>query len=239
MRRYLILICLLVIGCGVEQGVPEGTSMVNEEVGVSRVVLSTEDGMGIVASHYAAPSEVGIILLHQLNLDRHSYDEFVGLLKEYNTISIDFRGHGESDGDWKEFSDDNFIAMQRDVAAAKNALRESGSSKFVIIGASIGANSAINFGAKEDDVIGVGALSPGLVYRGIRSEHLVSEYTGNLLIVVSDEDQYSYESSQHLFEASSAVKELKVYQNAGHGTNMFENTDLKVYLVQWVRKVVG
>ena len=227
------LLCILIVACSQQ---PTITLSNTQESTMNDITLKTQDGMLLKATHAEAVSETGIILLHQLNQDRHSYDALLPLLKNYNTIAIDLRGHGESQGDWNSFGDEDFRAMELDVDAAKEQLKATGSTKFIVIGASIGANTAINYGANNEDVIGVIPLSPGLEYKGINTEHHITAYKNNLLIIVSEEDSYSYESSQLLHDASPAQKELKVYKDSGHGTNMFPTTDLKEYLVSWIDK---
>lgn len=187
--------------------------------------LTTEDGAKIAYSLFPSSKDnPSVILLHMLNRNRHDYDELAKeLQKEYNVISIDFRGHGESDGNWQKFGDKDFISMQKDVKAAKEFLKLQGynTNRLGIIGASIGANTALNYGTADSDVKVVVLLSPGLEYRGVKTEESAKKYNKKMLIVASEGDKYSAESAQRIDQLSPADKELKIYEGSEHGTHMF------------------
>ena len=100
----------------------------------------------------------------------------------------------------------------------KNKIPET---ELAVMGGSIGANLSLLYGAKTQPKIVV-ALSPGLNYKGIKTEIASRNFRKNLLLVASKDDNYPFESSQRLFEISSAVKkEFIKYEDAGHGTRMF------------------
>ena len=106
----------------------------------------------------------------QLRRDRHDYDSFAPQLKDagYNVIAIDVRGHGESSGDLKSFTEADFQKIGLDIAAAKQFLgKKADTKKLVLIGESFSANAAINYAATDPDVVSVIAISPGLDFRGI------------------------------------------------------------------------
>ncbi len=199
--------------------------------------IITEDGVKVAYSYYPSDGEKGIILLHMLRRDRNDWNEFAQLLqsKGYSVISIDLRGHGESDGNWNEFSERDFNNMVLDVKATKELLAEKGISSFSIIGASIGANTALNYAVTDSEVKTVILLSPGLNYRGIKTEENIKNFKNPILIIVSEEDAGSFESSKKLHELATGTKELKIYQNAGHGTNMFVKEDLAGTVIEWLK----
>lgn len=210
-----------------------------------QVSIKTEDGFEIVGSFYKSQSESGVILLHMLNRNRGDWNSFAEQLNKegYSVLSIDLRGHGQSlkkSGrtiEWQMFSEKDFNDMILDVKAAKEFLESKGVKKVSVIGASIGANAAINYAEEDMEIKTVILLSPGLDYRGVKVEDTIKDY-GNrpILIVASEDDEYSAMSSRQLIELAVGKKELKMYANAGHGTRMFPNTDLDKVIIDWLKE---
>ena len=210
-----------------------------------QISLKTEDGFEIIGSFYKSQSDVGVVLLHMLNKNRNDWDVFAEQLQKegYSILSIDLRGHGQSlkkDGrtvEWQMFSEKDFNDMILDVKAAKEFLEQKGVIKINLIGASIGANIALNYAAEDIEIKTIVLLSPGLDYRGVKTEENVKDY-GNrpILIVASEDDEYSAISSKKLLELAIGKKELKMYTNAGHGTRMFPNTDLDKIIIDWLKQ---
>ena len=187
-----------------------------------------------------------VILLHILPGNRRDFNDMAGLLsgKGYNVLNIDERGHGDSEawpgemGSWQEFRQEDYDKMIFDVEAAadwlKNQVKDT---ELATIGGSIGANLAMIFGAKDQPKIVV-ALSPGIEYRGVKTEIASRNYRQNFLIAASRDDEYAFESSEKLFEMSRAkVKEFIKYEDAGHGTRMLEREpELKQRILDFLVK---
>src|SRR5437773_1684089 len=64
------------------------------------VTIDSPDGLKLVGSFIASekPNSPALLLLHQWQSDRHSYDDFAKRMqaKGFNVLSIDGRGFGES-----------------------------------------------------------------------------------------------------------------------------------------------
>ena len=195
------------------------------------VNFQTKDGIKIVGDFFDARSKKSIILLHILPGNRHDFDEFSELLLQngYNVLNIDERGHGDSEawsgevGSWQEFIQSDYDKMIYDAEAATEWLKNKiPGTAIALIGGSIGANIAMIFGAKHQPKIVV-ALSPGLDYKGIKTEIAARNYRQNLLILPRRHTLNPFESSERLFEISNAShKEFVKYENAGHATRMLE-----------------
>lgn len=194
------------------------------------VNFPTQDGVKIVGDFYDARSKKSVVLLHILPGNRRDFNDLAGLLSEkgYNILNIDERGHGDSEswpgemGSWQEFRQEDYDKMIFDVEAAADWLKnQAKDTELAVIGGSIGANLAMILGAKQQPKIVV-ALSPGIDYRGVKTEIASRNYRQNLLIAASRDDEYAFESSEKLFEMSRArIKEFIKYEDAGHGTRMF------------------
>jgi alpha-beta hydrolase superfamily lysophospholipase len=235
---FFLIAILIVFGC-IEKPKTGGEDKILIGENITNVVLTTQDNIKIAGTYYRADSEKGVILLHMMNKDKSTYDAFAKKLVEkgYNAIAIDLRGHGESDLDWKTFSEEDFKNMILDVKAAKEFLAEKDITKFAIVGASIGANIALNFAVEDNGINAVVLLSPGLDFRGFKTSETIKQFTKPILIVAGKQDTYSYNSSVELKSSSpSSIKELKIYDSKNHGTDLFKDTDIMDYSLNWLDK---
>ncbi|HUU57599.1 MAG TPA: hypothetical protein VMW93_09670, partial [bacterium] len=108
-------------------------------------------------------------------------------------------------------------------------------SRMVIVGASIGANFALNYAASDADVRAVVLLSPGLNYHGVTTVEAMSDYGGRpAYLVASEEDSYAADTVGKLHEIAGGA-ELALFKSAGHGTNIFRaEPSLADTLVTWL-----
>jgi dienelactone hydrolase len=219
---------------------------------MERVTLRTKDGIAIVAD-YLVPREggglgKGALLLHMMPANRASWSEFAPKLAErgYRVLAIDLRGHGESSGGpkgYQSFTDDEHQESILDVEAGAEFLKEKGvlPHELVLVGASIGANLALQYLARHREVTQAALLSPGLNYRGIATESLVAEFPRGtrLFFATSEDDGGNAQETRTLsLRARAGVeKEIVVYRKAGHGTDMFgkEEPDLEAEILNWLK----
>lgn len=233
---------LLVAGCATA---PKAARPEAAEAGApdqperEELTLTTSDGFSLAATYYPslADGTKGIVLLHMLGKDRSTWDIFARRAQAlgYHVIAIDLRGHGESDGSWNDFSDDDFNAAVNDVEAAVAALEERGVSEIALAGASIGANLVLRYAA-ENDVTAVVLLSPGLEYHGVRTDDAIAATTEPLFIAVAEGDSYAAESSHALEEMGSDVT-LAAKAGKKHGTDMFSSDPaLETEIFDWLEE---
>jgi uncharacterized protein len=240
--KYIIslitILLLLTVGCSESSEyiieTQDSTSQISvstpKQLDFQKISLETEDGVKIIANYYAqSKMSPSVILLHQLGKDKSTYKSLSKKLfdKGFNVISLDLRGHGESDGQLTDFSNEDFRAMVKDVNTAHKMLTasENANNEISIVGASIGANTALTF-ATQNSIYKVVLLSPGTEYRGINIADI--DYQKPLLVVSSKEDIYSYESSQTL---NGIFIEL---EGSSHGTDMFKDTTLEEDITEWL-----
>ncbi|HLD49258.1 MAG TPA: alpha/beta fold hydrolase [archaeon] len=221
----ILLITILITGCTSQQ-TQNNVTIQNQTI---ENFLSAADGTKIAYTYYDNPSGKAIILLHILGGSKADWLGFAELIKNnYAAIAIDFRGHGDSEGSKKEYQ--KYVL---DVDAAKRFLQQKGKSEFIIIGASIGANVALNYAA-ENNVSTIVLLSPSLDYRGVATQGSIQIYSGRLLIISSAEDTQSFGPSQQLYAMSKANKQFIPSQNAGHGTDMVARDDIRGFVFNWL-----
>lgn len=200
------------------------------------VNMQTEDSLNIGGDYFEGNNK-GIILLHMFQKTKLSWRNFAEKLNKegYSVLAIDFRGHGESDDNLKNFVEKDFSNMVEDVKAAKVFLKMYGVIDIGVIGASIGANTALNYGMEDEDIRFVVLLSPGMNYKGITLEN--SDFDRPILVVASKDDAQSFNDSQEIYERlSSKEKTLKIFEKAGHGTDMFKDRELEPLLIEFVKK---
>lgn len=212
------------------------------------VTLTTEDGVAI-ASSYTAPHGVprgAVLLLHMMPATKKSYTEFARALAERGiaSLSIDFRGHGDSqygpDG-YKNFSDEDQQAKINDVEAGVAFLESKGFSanRIALVGASIGANLALQYAAAHPTIPAVVALSPGLNYHGVLTMPAIDGMprVTRVYLAASSEDAESDAAVEKLAERCLAKLTVKHFDGAGHGTTMLEREPtLANELVDWIAK---
>ncbi len=250
MKAYTLVVGLLVLfsGC-IQSQTQENTRSQAEGQKTAygeQISFETEDRFLIFGTYYPKEGARPIILLHMLSMDRSSYNEFAKILNEkYAVLSSDLRGHGQSTTsmslrgtNWNEFSDDDFRDMVKDVKGAKELLKAKGIDvdNLIIIGASIGANTALNYASEDDDVKAVVLLSPGLDYRGVKTEEAMKNYSGKALIMAGEKDTESAEDSRKLKEIAGERAELKIYSGDEHGTELLFRYDTNDFVLKWLQE---
>jgi alpha-beta hydrolase superfamily lysophospholipase len=99
MRPILLMAALLLYAAGVAAAANDVQSP--SRVPVRVVDLKAPDGTPLKASYFAAARPgPGVMLLHQVNRERKSWDELAAQLAAagIHTLTLDMRGHGESGG---------------------------------------------------------------------------------------------------------------------------------------------
>jgi dienelactone hydrolase len=216
------------------------------------VKFTSEGNVEIVGTFYesAKASSAAVLLLHQWQSSRKSYDEFAKRLqtKGFGVLAIDGRGFGDSVRTTggktvaPARTDETIKAMKTDVGNAFDFLAKQKNvdvAKIGIVGASYGSSLAIIYGAENPKVKAVALLSPGLNYFGnLPIEPAVKSY-GNrsLLLVAAEDDKESADSVRKLKSASGENCETQIYPKGGHGTGLFDaKVGLEDLLEQFLTK---
>lgn len=247
---FIIFLATLVVGAlafiVARPGKISVKSRLPAEVG-GFVSFTTDDGVRIAADYRRAEGNYAAILLHMMPADRKSYRGIAAKLENngISSLAIDLRGHGESSGGptgYENFSDEDHQKSIKDVEAASKFLAEKGFDKAhqFLVGASIGANLALQFLVENEEVPAAVLLSPGLDYRGIKTEPLITRVGKGkfLLIAASEDDAGRADMARELYNKvpQGANATLLVYKNAGHGTAMFgkETPDLEEEIIRFL-----
>lgn len=199
------------------------------------IKFESADRVEIVGTFYESEqaNSSAILLLHQFNSNRKSYDEFAKRLqsKGFSVLTIDGRGFGESvkTADGKTIvplrDTETVKGMKADVEGAFNFLAKQknvDNSKIGIVGASYGSSLAIIYAAENKQVKAVALLSPGLNYFGNMPTLPAIKNYGNrpILLVAAEDDKDSADSVRQL-KAANENSETQIYKSGGHGTALF------------------
>lgn len=196
--------------------------------------ITTEDQI-IIQAIANAPSTVsgGLLCFHMMPATKESYAPILEAVSKKNILAwaIDFRGHGESTNngklDYHGFSD---LDHQNYILDARAAYREMKKSitPSIVIGASIGANIALQLQVEFSIPRSI-LLSPGQDYRGVQTLPSAAKLTEDqsCLIIASNEIKQSGKSTKDEAETiyktvSTPQKEIKIYANTAHGTQILD-----------------
>ena len=225
--------------------------------------VTTPDDVGIVGTYYPAesPTAPAILLLHDLGQSRTNWAAFATLLQEngFAALAIDLRGHGDSNRrltatgaellDAHAFVPRDFQDMLIDVNSVANWLENqpgANPSKTAVIGSGLGANLALRYATFNEDLGALILLSPGINYRGLRTDDVINK-VGNvpLRVVVARFDAFASESAKRLVDMRKEAghgtvgKELWVSTGNLHGIEMISGVKtLPARLVGWLKEVL-
>jgi dienelactone hydrolase len=202
-----------------------------------RVTVRTDDGVTLAGTYFEASRRPapGIVLLHMLTRNHDDWAAAGSRLADagYAVLAIDFRNGGDADA----------ASLELDVKAAKAFLRERPEvipNAFGIAGASIGANIALADAADDPGVQSIALLSPGLDYRGLRTEQGMKKFGGRpALLVSSTKDPYAWRSVKTLAAIGTGTREVRLSDALAHGTVLLQrDPDLITALVDWFRRTL-
>lgn len=215
--------------------------------GISSISLITADKKRIVGDYYHGSTSVGALLLHMMPATRESWDEVALKLQDHgmHVLAIDLRGHGESDGGpdgFRAFSDAEHQDSARDVASGVAYLRSQGATTVHIMGASIGANLALQAVAGDADIATAVCISPGIEYRGIRAvpnADKVRDAQAVMLLAARDDDRMGAERPdtivKHIAEAAHGRAQVEIFDEGGHGTDLLKHwPDYIDTIIDWM-----
>jgi len=208
----------------------------NNIVPMNEKYISSKDDKKISFDLYEKENPVGwLVLSHMMPATKESWSDFAQKFQNlgYESIAIDLRGHGKSDGGpsgYLNFSDEQHQESILDLEAAVNYLinnRGAAGGKVFLIGASIGANLSLQYLSEHPEIKKVVLLSAGLNYRGLETEPPVKKLKEDqeVFFVTSKDDNNNAVENQKLYaETPQGVKkDIQIYEIGGHGTDILAN----------------
>jgi len=201
------------------------------------MTISASDGLVIQATYYSAPVRPapGVLLVPMEGTGREVYAALAERLQTagYAVLAVDLRGYGDTGGapDWTLAQADtrDALDMMADLPGVNRG-------QLAVVGASTGANIALNTCADFAGCNAAVLLSPGLDYRGITTAGAMARMGQRaVLIVASENDDNNPADSVALDGMATGDHRLEIYPNAGHGTDILAaQPDLPDRIAQWL-----
>ena len=240
MRRFVCVLVLLVLPC----------AAVAEPVAGSPVTLTAGDGTRLAATYYAGEKPgPGILLLHQCNKDRSSWNGLAQSLAGagFHVLTFDYRGFGESPGKrFAELTPEETTKMTSevfpadvDVAYAWLKAQKGVQGVTGAGGASCGVNQSIQLSRRHPEVRSLVLLSGNTDKSG--RQYLATKSSPPLFIAAADDDG-GVVNMMAWIDASSgnSTNRFVEYKTGGHGTAMFQpHPELPGEIVAWYEATVA
>ncbi len=189
-----------------------------------RVEIKTQDDLFLVGTYYpvnAIKSPPVVIVLHMLGRNRGDWNKYARYLQRDGiaVLSLDLRGHGESTNflkvSWRLFKNEDYYRLPEDLTAVYDFLvkeKKLNKKKIALLGVAIGSNVALNYAVKNQEIASLVLVSPGLDYKGIKTEQSIVDYGERPLYLISSKrDPYSLRSAEILCQKARGKVKLDVY----------------------------
>jgi dienelactone hydrolase len=199
------------------------------------VDIVAPDGFTLRATYWeAAAPGPGVLLLHQCNRDRHSWDALARSLSAagLHVLALDFRGFGDSVGEgaasFREQGQALWPLYEGDVDRAMDflvSLPHVDSKRIGVVGASCGGSQALLLSSRNESVKALVFLSSSLPWLGAE-DIAVFERTRDvpLLGIAADGDEQALEKTRQIFGNSRHEKSrLVLYKSDLHGVPLFDH----------------
>ena len=235
-----------------------GLGLVINTILADEVNLKGKDGFNLYGDFVEAnvTSNKGVLMLHQCNADRSMYEDLAASLAKsgISSMSLDFRGYGDSTTDEVSFaairskatSREHYMEMTNKVGigahrsddveiAYQYLLKKLGNhGNISLIGASCGGGQSIILAQKHKPESFI-FFSSGMNQATIDQFKKVSDVPA--LIIVSQGDEYTFKSSNRIFlDAENQQSRLISYKGDAHGFPLFkQDPNLKAVMVEWFK----
>ena len=207
------------------------------------VGLVPDDGTYIAARYYSSPGKVeqrGVILLHMFSSNQNAWNNLAAELQDRNfeVMTLDFRGHGDSDGEESALKEADYAQMVNDAAEAVEYLYDlNADMNIAVMGAGLGANVAMQLASRDESLAAAVLVSPQHNYRGVKITKLNKSFTRPVYFLVSRFDTVSLTATETLYQDNPATtKELRIAEEAkGRGTKLLNKAPkLRDAIIGWL-----
>ena len=220
-----------------------GTAAADSVTGTP-AVLAAPDGAKLAATYYSAGRPCpGILLCHQCNMDRQSWNGLAEKLAKagFHVLTIDYRGFGESAGArHNDLPNDQRAKLVQqvwpgdlDVAYKYLAAQPGVTGVTGAGGASCGVNNSIQLSRRHPEIKSLVLLSGNTDKAG--RDHLKTKSSPPLLLAAADDDGNAVQLMEVLDAASNnPTNRFVEYKTGGHGAAMFvPHPELPDQIVAW------
>lgn len=198
------------------------------------VDILAPDGFTLRGTYWGADGRApGVLMLHQCNRDRSSWDLAASSLADagFHVLALDFRGFGESLGEgvgsFQDHAEELWPKWDGDVDRALDFLKSMPGvegDRLGAIGASCGGSQVLLAALRFDDVKAIALLSSSLPW--LSREDITSFHQNRsipVLAIASEDDGKTTERSRDVFTASTnPASRLLLYKGDAHGVPLFD-----------------
>jgi pimeloyl-ACP methyl ester carboxylesterase len=256
----IVLLMAVIAGCAAAAdpgAAPKGTPLAREEK-----IFVTDDSLKLWAEllrDTTTSTEPLVILLHMLGRNHESYEPFIEALQKFvekdslhrplpTILNLDLRGHGASivkaaqTLSYKTMQDAEFKKIPGDVRQFVESMLPDptlgvDTNNIIVIGASIGANSAAILTDLMPGIKRVVLLSPGKSYHSLEPADAIAKFKGEILIYASKGDAYAAESSEFFAGLNKGHTTLWWHADDAHGTDIVNfDKEAMAKLVDWIMR---
>jgi dienelactone hydrolase len=222
------------------------TAGVSGQVKKADVDIKASDGV-VLKGSYFSPGRPGpaVLLLHQCNMDRHSWDGLANDLAGagIHVLTFDFRGYGDTGDKPADAAARRTQVAEKwpvDVDTAYSfLLSQSGVDKTSVAagGASCAVAQAGSFASRHSEVKSIVMLSPA----GDPGKAYIAQTPALAILgAATENDSIVATAPQNTKDAGEASKNprstIKIYPGTEHGVPMFgKNPDLEPMIVSWLK----
>lgn len=250
MKKFLILILILVLLAPAESF----AAAKKKKVGFVNITYETKDNFVLKSKLFypAEPQPVHpvVVMLHSIGYSSEYWETLVKEFVQSGTavLVIDLRGHGQSVYDsnfkissWRYYSNKQFAKYPSDVADVLKYIamnyKDISPTKYAIIGADIGANTAILAAEKlPNKPKAMVLMSPTRDFKGLYTPISMTNLPGiPIMSIVSAKDRYSCQEAATLKKFAQDTYDIKTYPAGGMGMLMLKvNPQMNKDIVEWV-----
>jgi pimeloyl-ACP methyl ester carboxylesterase len=242
LRTWTLALSLAAAACGPRAAAPPAPAVpgvqadarapVAADDGSEALTLTTDDGVTLAASYWPGPagSAECVIMLHQLSSTRAEWAPFVAALRgTVHLLTLDLRGHGGSTTAgtgtlaWRDFTSEDWAAVEFDVTAAARALDARGAAgeRCVLFGSSIGSSAVLRWTMAHPTVPGLVLLSPGLKYRDLDTTAAARAF-GGVALVARSHERGAEDAATYLERTWGDRVTMRLVDGEAHGVRMTE-----------------
>lgn len=195
-----------------------------------------------------------VIMIHSLGYSSAYWTTLPALLNEkgYAVLLVDLRGHGQSLYDsnfrihyWTKYSETQFAKYPTDIIEVINyvlyAYKNISGQDYVIVGADIGANTAILAAEKlKVKPKGLVLISASLKFKGLYTPIAMTNLGSTpIMAIASKRDNYSFSQISELKKFAQGKYDEKIYPMGGAGMLMLKaNPSMAQDIANWIASVL-
>lgn len=204
----VILFALFFVGCKVSS-----YDYIGEDL-----FLITSDGVRLSAIYTPAEQpRVAAILIHDADTTKEAWENITSALVQYNvsTLAFDMRGYGTSEGTV------DYLAVKKDIAAAKEFLLAKGESPTVLIGSNVGSHIALLYALEDTSIQKVLAYGMRRDWQGLEiTEEVLEAYHNELYLFAARAQNDHWEETTAIKEYYTGPKKYRLYTGSYDGFRM-------------------